>query len=158
TERHSQRVTEYTESIARRLGIDAVDLDVIRRGALLHDIGKIGVPDSSLRKEGPLTAGEWTEMRKHPEVGWRAIRQIPFLSDAATIVLHHHERWDGGGSPQRLCRTGIHIGARIFAVAGALDAITSDRPYRRARPWAYAVEEIVRQRGGSSIPTSSTPS
>lgn len=147
TERHSQRVTEYTERIARYLGIDGSDLDVVRRGALLHDVGKIGIPDSILLKEGPLTEAEWVIMRTHPEIGARALGPIPVLRDAATIVLHHHERWDGRGYPQGLRGQAIHIGARIFAVADTLDAMTTDRPYRRALPWETAVEEIRRQRG-----------
>ncbi len=147
TQRHSQRVTAYTERIAVAMGVRGDELDVFRRGALLHDIGKIGVPDSILLKPGPLTEAEWREMRRHPEIGWAALQSLPFLREAATIVLHHHERWDGRGYPSGLSGEAIHLGARIFAVADTLDAMTTDRPYRRALPWSDAVEEIRRQCG-----------
>src|SRR4051812_6717424 len=147
TSDHSQRVVRYTLAIARRMGVRDDQLEDIGRGALLHDIGKIGVPDSILLKPGPLTHAEWTEMRRHPEVGYRILQTIDFLRPAAEIVLAHQERWDGGGYPRRLRREEIPAGARIFAIADTLDAMTSDRPYRKAATFAQARLEISRCAG-----------
>ncbi len=147
TSDHSQRVVRYTLAIARRMGLRDDQLEHIGRGALLHDIGKIGVPDSILLKPGPLTHAEWTEMRRHPEVGYRILQTIDFLRPAAEIVLAHQERWDGGGYPRGLCGEAIPLGARIFAIADTLDAMTSDRPYRRAVSFAQARLEIARCAG-----------
>ena len=144
TSDHSQRVVSYTTAIGERLGIKGHELEEIGRGALLHDIGKIGVPDAVLLKPGKLTSPEWTEMRKHPDIGYQMIQAIPFLSTPASIVLSHPERWDGGGYPRGLRKEEIHIGARIFSVADTLDAMTSDRPYRRGTSFANAISEIVR--------------
>jgi HD-GYP domain-containing protein (c-di-GMP phosphodiesterase class II) len=113
----------------------------------LHDIGKIGVPDSILLKAGPLTPAEWIEMRKHPEIGHQILQSIGFLSQAAEIVLSHQERWDGGGYPRRLKGEEIALGARIFAIADTLDAMTSDRPYRRGVSYDEARAEIARCSG-----------
>src|SRR5438132_2012229 len=143
----SQRVVRYTLAIARRMGIAGDDLDQIGRGALLHDIGKIGVPDSILLKAGPLTPAEWIEMRKHPEIGHQILQSIGFLNLAAEIVLSHQERWDGGGYPRRLKGSDIALGARIFALADTLDAMTSDRPYRRGVSYDEARAEIARCSG-----------
>ena len=150
TSDHSIRVVEYTVAIANQLGLKGGELEEIGRGALLHDIGKIGVPDAVLLKPGKLTPDEWVEMRKHPDIGFRMIEPIPFLSVPATIVLSHQERWDGQGYPRNLARNEIHIGARIFAVADTLDAMTSDRPYRKGTTFANAVAEITRC-GGSQF-------
>ncbi|MCA2981852.1 MAG: response regulator [Myxococcaceae bacterium] len=150
TSDHSIRVVEYTVAIATQLGISGTALEEIGRGALLHDIGKIGVPDAVLLKPGKLTPDEWVEMRKHPDIGFTMIQPIPFLSVPATIVLSHQERWDGQGYPRNLQGQEIHIGARIFAVADTLDAMTSDRPYRRGTTFANAVAEITRC-GGSQF-------
>lgn len=150
TSDHSIRVVEYTVAIANQLGLKGGELEEIGRGALLHDIGKIGVPDAVLLKPGKLTPDEWIEMRKHPDIGFRMIEPIPFLSVPATIVLSHQERWDGQGYPRNLARNEIHIGARIFAVADTLDAMTSDRPYRKGTTFANAVAEISRC-GGSQF-------
>src|SRR5262249_23053166 len=147
TSDHSQRVVRYTVAIARRMGIPEPELEHIGRGALLHDIGKIGVPDSILLKPGPLTNAEWAEMRKHPEVGYRILKAIDFLRPAAEIVLAHQERWDGGGYPRKLRGEQIPLGARIFAIADTLDAMTSDRPYRKAATFAQARLEIARCSG-----------
>jgi putative nucleotidyltransferase with HDIG domain len=144
TSDHSQRVVRYTMAIARVLGVSERELAEIGRGALLHDIGKIGVPDAILLKPGPLTSAEWGEMRKHPEMGFQMIRGIPFLNTPAQIVLSHQERFDGGGYPRGLRGEEIPIGARIFAVADTFDAITSDRPYRRGVGFSSAREEIAR--------------
>src|SRR5438309_8727022 len=147
TSDHSQRVVRYTMAIARRMGIGSEELDQMGRGALLHDIGKIGVPDSILLKAGPLTPSEWIEMRKHPEIGHQILQSIAFLASAADIVLAHQERWDGGGYPRGLSGTQIPLGARIFAIADTLDAMTSDRPYRRGVSYDEARAEIARCSG-----------
>jgi putative two-component system response regulator len=147
TELHSWRVTEYTLALARRLGVQGKPLDYLRRGSVLHDIGKIGVPDHILRKPGPLDESEWAVMRTHPELGYRILVGVESLREPAQIVLAHHERWDGGGYPRRLRGEAIPLGARIFAVADTIDAITSDRPYRAGRGFDAALEEIDAMRG-----------
>ena len=147
TSDHSQRVVRYTLAIADKMGLGGDDLDQIGRGALLHDIGKIGVPDSILLKAGPLTPQEWVEMRRHPEIGHQILQSISFLSQAADIVLSHQERWDGGGYPRGLEGAEIPLGARIFAIADTLDAMTSDRPYRRGVSYGEARAEIARCSG-----------
>ena len=125
---------------------------VIEQGALLHDIGKIGVRDSILLKPGKLTPEEWVEMKQHPEIGWRMLATIPFLREAAEIVYQHQERWDGGGYPRGLKGDGIVFGARCFCLADTLDAITSDRPYRKAASLDVAVSEIGRLGGAQFDP------
>ncbi|MFZ5469319.1 MAG: HD domain-containing phosphohydrolase [Myxococcota bacterium] len=152
TSDHSQRVVQYTTAIAQRMGIKGQELEEIGRGALLHDIGKIGVPDAVLLKPGKLTPEEWLEMRKHPDIGHQMIQPIPFLSTPAQIVLSHQERWDGQGYPRNLVRGEIHIGARIFAIADTLDAMTTDRPYRRGTSFANAISEIQRCAGSQFDP------
>ncbi|HZA14056.1 MAG TPA: HD domain-containing phosphohydrolase [Myxococcaceae bacterium] len=147
TSDHSQRVVRYTSAIAEVMGIKGQELEEIGRGALLHDVGKIGVPDAVLLKPGKLTSEEWKEMRKHPDIGFQMIQNIPFLSTPAQIVLSHQERYDGGGYPRSLVRDEIHIGARIFAVADTLDAMTSDRPYRMGTSFSTAIHEIQRCAG-----------
>ncbi|MFE8597926.1 HD domain-containing phosphohydrolase [Archangium violaceum] len=147
TSDHSQRVVRYTSAVAERMGIKGQELEEIGRGALLHDIGKIGVPDAVLLKPGKLTPEEWQEMRKHPDIGFQMIQNIPFLATPAQIVLSHQERWDGQGYPRNLRGQEIHIGARIFAVADTLDAMTSDRPYRKGTTFANAIAEITRCAG-----------
>ncbi len=142
TGNHSQRVVRVTLAICDRMGITGEVRATIARGALLHDIGKIGVPDQVLLKPGKLTEDEWIEMRKHPDIGARILSGIDFLDDAAEIVLAHQERYDGKGYPRGLAGDDIPIGARIFAVADALDAIVSDRPYRRGQSLEHARKEI----------------
>jgi response regulator RpfG family c-di-GMP phosphodiesterase len=144
TSDHSQRVVEYTTAVAHKLSIKGPELEEIGRGALLHDIGKIGVPDAVLLKPGKLTPDEWVEMRKHPDIGFNMISPIEFLSVPAQIVLSHQERFDGNGYPRQMRGNEIHIGARIFAVADTLDAMTSDRPYRKGTTFGNAVAEIAR--------------
>jgi putative nucleotidyltransferase with HDIG domain len=146
TEGHSRRVVEYMELIIAQLPVPSAQLPTLRRGALLHDIGKIGVPDNVLRKPAALSEAEWTLMKRHPEHGARIISQIPFLEDVSRIVRHHHERWDGAGYPDRLAGEAIPLGARIFAVGDSFDAMTSDRPYRRAMSVEDARAEITRCR------------
>ena len=148
TSHHSQRVVKYTLGIAAQMdGLGKADLDQIARGALLHDIGKIGVPDSILLKAGPLTASEWVMMRRHPDIGFRILEAIEFLRKPAQIVLSHQERWDGQGYPRKLVGEEIPLGARIFMLADTLDAMTSDRPYRKAATFAAARQEIGRCAG-----------
>jgi len=126
------------------MGVPADRRNDIFRGALLHDIGKIGVPDAILLKPGPLDEAEWAEMRRHPQTGFNILKSIGFLKVPAEIVLSHQERWDGSGYPRALRGEEIHLGARIFAVADTLDAMTSDRPYRSSLGFARAVAEIGR--------------
>ncbi|ACG72429.1 response regulator receiver modulated metal dependent phosphohydrolase [Anaeromyxobacter sp. K] len=147
TQWHSRRVSLYARRLAQQLGMEEPALTVIEHGALLHDIGKIGVRDRVLLKPGPLTGEEWTEMKRHPELGWALLQRVDYLRPASAIVLQHQEKWDGSGYPSGLGGEEIVIGARIFHVVDTLDAITSDRPYRRSRPFAEAREEIVRCRG-----------
>jgi putative nucleotidyltransferase with HDIG domain len=142
TRAHSQRVREYTLTLAEKLGLNPDELVQAGRGALLHDVGKIGVRDSILLKPAGLTAEEWVEMRRHPQIGYNILQSIDFLSLAAEIVLCHQERWDGNGYPNGLAGTSIPLGARIFAVVDTLDAMTSDRPYRKALSFEAALSEI----------------
>ncbi len=147
TEGHCQRVTAFTISIAKAMDLSSQLLPVIARAAFLHDIGKMAIPDSILRKPGPLNDAERTVMRRHCDIGHSMLERIPFLRDAAEIVLSHQEFYDGSGYPRGLKREEIPLGARIFAVADALDAMISDRPYRKARSVADAREEIKRCSG-----------
>jgi response regulator RpfG family c-di-GMP phosphodiesterase len=142
TSDHSQRVVRYTLAIADRLTVPAADQPDIARGALLHDIGKIGVPDAILLKPGTLTTEEWAEMHRHPQIGWTILKSIAFLRVPAEIVLSHQERFDGSGYPRGLRGEAIPLGARIFAIADTLDAMTSDRPYRKRVTFAAALREI----------------
>jgi cyclic di-GMP phosphodiesterase len=147
TEGHCQRVTAFTITIARAMGVEKGLLRHIARGAFLHDIGKMGVPDNILTKPGPLTAEEREIMRRHCDIGFAVLERIPFLKEAAEIVLSHQECYDGSGYPRGLKGEQIPIGARIFAVADTLDAMISDRPYRKALPISAAREEIQRFSG-----------
>ena len=142
TKAHSQRVREYALTLAQVLGLNHDDLIQTGRGALLHDVGKIGVRDSILLKPGKLNEEEWVEMRKHPQIGYNILQSIEFLSPAAEIVLCHQERWDGSGYPNRLAGPDIPLGARIFAVVDTMDAMTTDRPYRKALSLEAAIDEI----------------
>jgi putative nucleotidyltransferase with HDIG domain len=147
TEGHSKRVTAYAIALARAMGIPPEEIKVIARGAFLHDIGKMAIPDEILRKPGSLTPEEQEMMREHCARGYNMLRKIPFLAGAAEIVFCHQEYYDGNGYPNHLAGREIPIGARIFAVADALDAITSDRPYRKARGFDAARGEILRCSG-----------
>ena len=144
---HSRRVSLYCLTIARAMGCTSEQLKTIARGAYLHDIGKIGIPDSVLLKQGKLTAEEMTVMQTHVRIGYELLSRIPFLATASEIVLAHQERYDGAGYPQGLVGEEITLGARIFAVADTLDAMTSDRPYRKALPFVAARDEITRESG-----------
>lgn len=147
TEGHSKRVTAFTIAIARAMNLAPEKIRVIARGAFLHDVGKMAIPDAILRKPGALTKGEILVMREHSYRGYQMLRKIPFLAEAAEIVYAHQEYWDGSGYPRGLKGEQIPLGARIFALADTLDAITSDRPYRAAQPFAAAREEILRWSG-----------
>ena len=147
TEAHSRRVHGYVLTVARTRGVSEKQIKDLEHGVLLHDIGKIGIPDAILLKPGPLTPEEWIVMRTHPEVGRRLIERIPFLRGALPIVYHHHEKWDGSGYPLGLRGEAIPLGARIFSVADALDAMTFDRPYSKAIPYEAARREIERCAG-----------
>ena len=147
TEGHSKRVTAYTIALARAMSIAPAEIKVIARGAFLHDIGKMAIPDEILRKPGKLTPKEQEIMREHCNRGYHMLRKIPFLAGAAEIVFTHQEHYDGSGYPSKLSGNQIPIGARIFAVADTLDAITSDRPYRKARTFEEARAEILRCSG-----------
>jgi putative nucleotidyltransferase with HDIG domain len=147
TEGHTRRVVLYTMALARKLGLGDQELLDLRRGALIHDIGKLGVPDSILLKPGGLSKEEQALMQRHAVYGLRMLEGIKFLEGASGIIASHHEHYDGTGYPYGLDGEQIPLGARIFAVADAFDAMTSDRPYRRALSYAEAAEEITRGRG-----------
>jgi len=142
TEGHSRRVTAFTIAIARAMGLAGDQIRIIARGAFLHDIGKMAIPDDILRKPGKLTSEQTAIMREHCYKGYQIVKKIPFLQDACDIIYSHQERFDGSGYPRSLKGTEIPLGARIFAVADTLDAITSDRPYRSRQSDAAARKEI----------------
>lgn len=148
TQGHSLRVVKYTLKLAQLMGIkDEQQLKVLEYGSLLHDIGKIGIPDAILKKPGKLNAEEWEVMKTHPMVGYKILHRIEFLEEAAQIVLHHHERWDGSGYPSHLKQNSIPLGARIFAAADTVDAMTSERPYRNALSFEEASQELKKFAG-----------
>src|SRR5271167_187874 len=147
TEDHSRRVTAYTISVAKAIPVPENYLGVLARAAFLHDIGKIAIPESILFKPGPLNDDEKKIMRTHCEIGYNMLTRIPFLRDAAEIVLAHQEFYDGTGYPRGLKGDQIPLGARIFTIADSLDAMISDRPYRKALPMGHAREEIRRCSG-----------
>ncbi|HKY46056.1 MAG TPA: HD domain-containing phosphohydrolase [Pyrinomonadaceae bacterium] len=142
THGHSERVVTYSLRLGREYGLNNEQMKSLEFGSLLHDIGKIGVPDSILRKPAKLTEEEWVRMREHPLHGQQILRGIEFLQGAARVVAQHHEKWDGTGYPLGLQGEEIDINARIFAVADAFDAITSDRVYRRGKPYEAAAQEL----------------
>jgi putative nucleotidyltransferase with HDIG domain len=144
---HSKRVACHTLVLAKRFSDDPAHLRQIYWGALLHDIGKIGISDAILLKPGPLDDHERAVMRTHPEIGHAILKDVPFMREAAQIVLCHEERFDGKGYPRGLAGDAIPFGARLFAVIDALDAITSDRPYRTGLPFDRAKAEIRRSSG-----------
>ena len=149
---HCQRVCRYSLEIARAMSWSQKQLETLARGAYLHDIGKLGIPDGILLKPGPLTESERKFMQQHVQIGFDVIKDVPFLADAAEIILMHHEQYGGAGYPRGLKGEKIHPGARIFAVADTLDAITSDRPYRRASSFEPARETIRRLSGSQFDP------
>jgi HD-GYP domain-containing protein (c-di-GMP phosphodiesterase class II) len=147
TEGHTQRVTELTERLARAMGFDGQALVHIHRGSLLHDIGKMGVPDHILLKPGPLTDEEWVLMRRHPALAYELLSPIEYLARALDIPYCHHEKWDGTGYPRGLAGEAIPLAARVFAIIDVWDALRSDRPYRPAWPEAKALGYIREQTG-----------
>jgi diguanylate cyclase (GGDEF)-like protein/putative nucleotidyltransferase with HDIG domain len=144
THSHSHLVSELSAATARALGLQGSEVSRVRIGGLLHDVGKIGIPDAILTKQGPLTVEEWTIIREHPVLGKRIVEQSPELADVVPMVLHHQERWDGSGYPDGLDREAIPLAARIIAAADAYHAIRSDRPYRSGRTHGEAVKELRR--------------
>jgi len=148
TGEHSQRVHRYAAELAKEIAPDLVQDESVDYGFMLHDVGKIGIPDSVLQKPGALNEEEWLLMQTHTVLGEQMLRGVTFLQGAGLeVVRSHHERWDGHGYPDRLAGTDIPVAARVFAVADALDAMTSDRPYRNAMPWREAGREIADQSG-----------
>jgi putative nucleotidyltransferase with HDIG domain len=152
TEGHSRRVTAYTIALARAMQLPPQEIRTIARGAFLHDVGKMAIPDAILLKPGRLTGDEQSTMREHCARGYQMLRKIPYLREAAEIVYSHQEHYDGSGYPRGLKGDEIPLGARIFAVADALDAITSDRPYRSATSFATARREIKKNTGSQFDP------
>lgn len=153
THGHSERVVSYSLRLGREYGLDERQKKSLEFGSLLHDIGKIGVPDSILRKPAKLTEEEWVRMREHPLHGQQILRGIEFLEGAARVVAQHHEKWDGSGYPLGLKREDIDLCARIFAVADAFDAMTSDRVYRRGKSYESAAKELDEWAGRQFDPT-----
>jgi len=150
--RHAERVAAYGELIAKAVDGDLVDDPQVEFGFLLHDIGKLAVPDTVLNKRGPLSPREWRLVRRHPQIGYDILRDIDFLDRARCVVLYHHERWDGRGYPEQLDGDSIPLEARVFAVADALDAMTSARPYRAEVSFGEARDEIERGAGAQFDP------
>jgi putative two-component system response regulator len=147
TEHHCQRLANLAARLGTQAGLDAAELEAVAYGALLHDVGKIGVPESILTKQGPLNASEWEVMRTHPEIGARICEPLAAAGAFGPIVRHHHERWDGHGYPDGLKGEAIPLGARIVALVDAFDAMTHDRPYRRALSVDHAVRELWSEAG-----------
>jgi HD-GYP domain-containing protein (c-di-GMP phosphodiesterase class II) len=147
TEGHAHRVADMSTKLAQRLGLSGEELERARQGALLHDIGKIGIPDKILRKPGKLNAQEWSIMKQHPLYAYNVLSQIDSLRPALAIPLHHHERWDGSGYPHGLHGESIPLAARVFAVIDVFDALTSDRPYRPAWSKEQAIKHIIAEAG-----------
>jgi HD-GYP domain-containing protein (c-di-GMP phosphodiesterase class II) len=144
---HSGRVATYARATAMRIGLHEGEIDTVVMAALLHDIGKIGVADHVLLKPGKLTDIEFGQIKKHPELGWMALKHLDDFKQASLIVLHHHERMDGAGYPGHLRGNEIPLGSRIISVADSYDALTTNRPYRTARTQEQAVEELLRCAG-----------
>jgi len=142
TGKHAERVAAYGAEIAVALGLRLADNPEIEFGFLLHDVGKVAVPDSILFKAEPLSDDEYRLIARHPIIGSEILRDVNFLGEAKAVVRHHHERWDGTGYPDGLAGEQIPVAARVFAVADTLDALTTDRPYRPASTWAVARTEI----------------
>ncbi|MBN2342389.1 MAG: HD domain-containing protein [Deltaproteobacteria bacterium] len=144
---HSRRVALFSRRLAEEMDLDETQILEVERGSLLHDVGKIGVSDTILLKPGKLTEEEWVEMKRHAEYGYQILKNVEFLFDAKQLVWQHHERWDGGGYPRGLKETDIYVGARIFAIIDTYDAMTSDRPYRKALSHEIACKEINDMKG-----------
>lgn len=147
TRGHAERVGAWSQALAAALGLPPREAEAVRRGGLLHDIGKIGVPEAVLTKPGALDATDWAHIRRHPVVGAQIVAPFEFLQEVTPVILHHHERWDGSGYPDGLAGASIPRGARIVAVADVWDALTSNRPYREALPPAAALACLERAAG-----------
>jgi HD-GYP domain-containing protein (c-di-GMP phosphodiesterase class II) len=147
TRGHSERVGAWSRSVAAALGLPSAEIDMIGQAGLLHDIGKIGIPEALLRKAGALNAEEWAVMRNHPLIGAQIVAPFDFFTGGALMIRHHHERCDGSGYPDGLAQDEIPIGARVIAVADVYDALTSNRPYRAALPHATAIEHLTESAG-----------
>jgi putative nucleotidyltransferase with HDIG domain len=147
TEGHTQRVTELTLKVAQKLGFNDDELVHIRRGALLHDMGKMAIPDEILQKPGPLNEAEWEKMRRHPIYAYEMLSPISYLHAALDIPYSHHERWDGSGYPRGLKGRDIPISARLFAIVDVWDALSTDRPYRKRLP-RYEVIKYLKEKSG----------
>lgn len=147
TGEHSETVVDLTARVGEALGLDPVEVDDLRTAALLHDIGKVGIPDSILHKPAALDEREWEIMRQHPAIGERILRAIPGMGSIARVVRHEHERWDGGGYPDGLAGDRIPFGARIILACDAYHAMVSDRPYRKAMPYRAAIAELTDNAG-----------
>ena len=147
TEEHSRRVTDLTVRLAEKMGASEEEIENMYRGALLHDIGKISIPDSVLLKEGPLSEDEWKVMKTHPTTAYEVLSQVEYLRPSLDIPYCHHERWNGSGYPRGLKGEEIPLAARIFAVVDVYDALTSDRPYRKAWSKEKTVEYLLENSG-----------
>jgi putative nucleotidyltransferase with HDIG domain len=152
TRGHSERVAQLGRRIAAELGLDADQVSAVGEAGLLHDIGKIGVPEPTLQKSGPLTDEEWQAMRRHPVVGAQIVSPFECFARSTVLIRHHHERWDGSGYPDGLTGPAIPLGARIVAVADVFDALTSRRPYRAAIPRDAALAELLDEAGRALDP------
>ena len=150
---HSDEVADLSEEIARQLGLHEDEIEQVRSGALIHDVGKIGIPDSILKKPGKLTTEEWEIMKTHPDIGADLIKDLEMYTGVVELVRHEHEHWDGNGYPKGLQGEEIPLGARIISVADAYNALTTDRPYRDAHPHERAVEIIQSETGTHFDPT-----
>jgi len=147
TRGHSERVGAWSRGVAAALGLPAGEVDMIGQAGLLHDIGKIGIPEGVLRKPGALDPEEWKVMRNHPLIGAQIVAPFDFFTGGALMIRHHHERWDGSGYPDGLAGDEIPLGARIIAVADVYDALTSNRPYRAALSHATALDHLASAAG-----------
>jgi HD-GYP domain-containing protein (c-di-GMP phosphodiesterase class II) len=152
TGKHAERVTAYGIALARETGLDTDLRPGLEFGFLLHDVGKIGVPDAILFKRSALSDEEFSMIAKHPVIGSEILRDVDFIGEGKLVVRHHHERWDGRGYPDRLVGDEIPLAARVFAVADALDALTTDRPYRPGADWPVARKEILASAGSHFDP------
>ena len=150
THQHSEQVVALATDVARLLGLSPADLEQVRHGALLHDVGKLAIPNEILHKPGPLTDAEWRVMAEHPVIGERILRRTPQLGHLAPIVRHEHERWDGGGYPDGLARTAIPIASRIILACDAYNAMITTRPYREAMSPSTRSRSCAPRRGPSS--------
>ncbi len=153
TGKHAERVAAYGIELAAAAGLDVADSPQIEFGFLLHDVGKLGVPDAILFKSSSLTEEEYALVRRHPVIGSEILRDIDFLGEGKLVVRHHHERWDGTGYPDGLKGDAIPLAARVFAVADALDALTTDRPYRPGSSFAHARTVVLAGSGSQFDPT-----